>query len=117
MKFLNKKATLIINYFNSITSDSYTKVVFKNKLSTTVALLIYLRKTITLSDLMLMIDSNLGSSINLKRCIKSFKDKNIIKQTDDIDDRRKKKLSLTTRGHKIISVMLSHEIWSCIKEK
>ena len=117
MRSLNKKAVLIIDYFNSITSDKYTKVVFKNKLSTTIALLIYLKENITLSNLMLMIDSNLGSSINLKRCIKSFKDKNIIKQTDDIDDRRKKILSLTTRGHKIISVMLSHEIWSCIKEK
>lgn len=117
MKSLDKKASLIIDYFNSITKDKFTKAVFKNKLSTTVALLIYLRKTITLSDLMLMIDPNLGSSINLKRCIKSFKDKDIIKQTDDIDDRRKKILSLTIRGQKIISVMLSHEIWSCIKEK
>lgn len=117
MKSLDKKASLIMNYFNSITKDEYTKAVFKNKLSTTVALLIYLRKTITLSDLMLLIDSNLGSSINLKRCIKSFKDKDIIKQTDDVDDRRKKMLSFTTRGQKIISVMLSHEIWSCIKEK
>ena len=116
MRSLNKKASLIIDYFNSITKDEYTKVVFKNKLSTTVALLIYLKGTITLSDLMLMIDSNLGSSINLKRCIRSFKDRDIIKQIDDVDDRRKKMLSLTTRGQKIISVMLSHQIWSCIKE-